>query len=523
LRKSGHGGGGGRLVYPEGAVEDIINLPHRAYANVGKTLSGTIIPEDPAKEIVWELTDAGNTGATIEAGTFTATAAGTAWIRAKVANGIKSGMDYTKDFSIDVEVQPLYGIEVTVNDIELDDNYTGHLFDPADPSYYPITPIQVDIQNIGVLPTGDINISLTDSNFTVSESSISITESGGTASFTVGPANSLSAGTYNDTVTISGANNINESFSVGFMVTAHPAGDTDTRTISDITVNFHYVPPSYTPFRVDDYETTVTITKGYWMMETEVTQELWLKIFEEDNTSNFTESPEDADDEQLPVDSVSWYAAIAFCNKLSLTHDKTPVYVISGIDDWSGVDFDEIPEETDEEWDAVSINADANGYRLPTEIEWLWAAMGASKGGGDVRQNGWKKDYSGSSEGFDNEGYPLYENRGDYGWDEENADESTHEVGQKSANELGIFDMTGNVREWCWDWDGEWDDAAVEGHLEDDYAGPGSKEESAYDCRMLRGDSYDDSYSLDDRSMSWEPNDSESTIGFRIVCNEETE
>jgi formylglycine-generating enzyme required for sulfatase activity len=82
-----------------------------------------------------------------------------------------------------------------------------------------------------------------------------------------------------------------------------------------------------------------------------------------------------------------------------------------------------------------------NGYRLPTEMEWMWAAMGADK---TVQPNttGYAKAFAGSNGSND---------IGDYAWYGSNPGK-THEAGRKNANELGLQDMTGNVSEWCWDW-----------------------------------------------------------------------
>jgi formylglycine-generating enzyme required for sulfatase activity len=185
------------------------------------------------------------------------------------------------------------------------------------------------------------------------------------------------------------------------------------------------------------------ITNGYWMAETEVTQELFQAVMGA-NPSSFTGSPASVETQaKRPVEYVNWYAAIAFCNKLSLKDGKTPVYSVSGISDWAALAYSSIPTSSNTTWNAATRNTGANGYRLPTEMEWMWAAMGATAGGATVTTTGYDKAFAGSdgANGI-----------GDCAWYKVNADNKTHEVGKKIDNELGLYDMTGNVWEWCWDW-----------------------------------------------------------------------
>ncbi len=117
-----------------------------------------------------------------------------------------------------------------------------------------------------------------------------------------------------------------------------------------------------------------------------------------------------------PVIYVSWDDAVAYCNWRSEREGLEKVYQIEG--------------------ENVEANWQAKGYRLPTEAEWEFAARGG------LKSKGFK--YSGG-----NELDPV-------GWYEQNSEGRTHPVGQKLPNELGLYDMTGNVWEWCWDWYGDY-------------------------------------------------------------------
>ncbi len=149
----------------------------------------------------------------------------------------------------------------------------------------------------------------------------------------------------------------------------------------------------------------VTVSTFY-MSKYEVTQGEWHEVMRS--------SPSHFSGDNLPVEQVSWYDAVKYCNALSVQNGLTPVYTING----------------------TSVTADwsANGYRLPTEAEWEYAARGGNASEGYI--------YAGGN------------NAGEVAWYLDNSGNETHPVGQKNSNELGLYDMSGNVREWCWDWYG---------------------------------------------------------------------
>ena len=177
---------------------------------------------------------------------------------------------------------------------------------------------------------------------------------------------------------------------------------------------------------MDSYFVKIPVSRAYEVMTTEVTQKLWKLVMGKNPSQYYI-------GEKYPVNNVSWIDCVIFCNKLSEKEGLTPCYSYNGTTDVSKWKLDQkeirkmYGRKNDaflEAFDSAMVcNFNASGYRLPTRDEWRRAAGG----------------------------YALHaDNIDDFAWYEDNSDFQTHEVATKKSNEYGLYDMYGNVEEWCW-------------------------------------------------------------------------
>ena len=156
-----------------------------------------------------------------------------------------------------------------------------------------------------------------------------------------------------------------------------------------------------------------------------VTQDMWIEIMG-NNPSYFKVG-------KRPVESVSWWDALEYCNKLSEKYKLKPVYDLSRKEK-NILKINQLDE--DSKYPSTADFRKTEGFRLPTELEWEWF----SKGGEVAIQDGtFNFKYSGSK------------NIDEVAWYRDNSGNQTHNVGMKKTNQLGLYDCSGNVWEWCYD------------------------------------------------------------------------
>ena len=244
----------------------------------------------------------------------------------------------------------------------------------------------------------------------------------------------------------------------------------------------------HSDYSSDNAEHTVSLT-AYRIGETEVTQELWQAVMG-NNPSSFNSNPASGEVQgKRPVEQVSWYKCIVFCNELTkqagLGESECLYYSDAG---YTNVYTKEDAGAKKEVYLYTAMNK--KGFRLPTEAEWEWAAKGG-------------KEYKWA--GTDEESELV-----NYAWYSANSNNQTHEVKKRTANGYGLYDMSGNVWEWCWDW---YSNSTPTG-------GQDPKGAASGDDRVMRGGSWGSAAEdcVVGRRSNLYPDLSYYFLGFRVAC-----
>jgi formylglycine-generating enzyme required for sulfatase activity len=438
------------------AVTGISGVPADGTAGTPLTLTGTVAPDNATNTtIVWSVQSSGTTaaGAAIEGNTLTATDVGTVIVTATIAGGAAEDTPYIQDFNITMN-QSLSFVAVT-----------GISGVPADGTAG--TPLTLTGT---VAPPNATNKIIA---WTVK------TEGTTAAGAAITAGNTLTAtgtGTVIVTATIANGATEDTPYAQDFTVTISPPNPYAMISISGGTVSegntgsgneTNWAAGANT---ASDGTPSTNYTKPYTMAafsigETEITYELWQAVYAwatDDargpgkysfstpgtmgNKNGSAGSPPDATP-QHPVTAMRWRDAAVWCNAYSEYLSKTPVYYENGTADFT--DTSKVVRIGPPYSGAGSVavgngpesaawNPTADGFRLPTEAEWEYAARGGVPG----TSAPWTDEFAGTND-------PSALDQ--YAWYNGGSTSTTHPVKQKQPNSIGLYDMSGNVGEFIWD------------------------------------------------------------------------
>lgn len=248
--------------------------------------------------------------------------------------------------------------------------------------------------------------------------------------------------------------NDEESNSISFKVSKTPSYDTSFVESGSFKMG------SITGFSDESPVHEVTLTKDLYVFSYEVTNLLWHHVMDTIIT------PIELRD--FPKDSISWNSATLFANKLSEIYGLDPVYTIEN--------------------DLVSLNSESNGWRLPTEAEWEYICKGSSE-----------EDFSGNG------------NINDMGFYDSNSGLNKHRVGEKNPNNNGLYDIHGNLWEWCWDF---YSETTYTSNSQTNPTGPNNGAR-----HVIRGGSYQDGFNYARSTNRSIKKLDLNSIGLRLVRN----